>query len=63
MITIKNLSKEFKKPVREEGVLGMFKTLFSRKYTVKKAVNNISFENKKLSQSSLKLRKFFSCHN
>ena len=44
MITIKNLSKEFKKPVREEGVLGMFKTLFSRKYTVKKAVNNISFE-------------------
>ena len=43
MISIQNLSKEFKKPIREEGVIGMFKTLFSRKYTVKKAVNNISF--------------------
>ena len=44
MIQVNNLSKEFKKPVREEGVIGMFKTLFSRKYTVKKAVDNISFE-------------------
>lgn len=43
MIEVKNLSKEFKKPVREEGVIGMFKTLFSRKYTVKKAVDNITF--------------------
>ena len=42
MIEIKNLTKIFKKPVREEGVLGMFKTLFSRKYTSKVAVNNIS---------------------
>lgn len=42
MIEIKNLTKEFKKPVRQEGVLGMFKTLFSRKYTTKVAVNNIS---------------------
>ena len=42
MIEIKNLVKEFKKPIREEGVLGMFKTLFSRKYTTKVAVNNIS---------------------
>ena len=42
MIEIKNLTKIFKKPVREEGVLGMFKTLFSRKYTSKVAVNSIS---------------------
>ena len=42
MIEIKNLTKIFKKPIREEGVLGMFKTLFSRKYTSKVAVNNIS---------------------
>lgn len=44
MIELINLSKEFKKPIREEGVLGMFKTLFSRKYEIKKAVDNISLE-------------------
>jgi ABC-2 type transport system ATP-binding protein len=43
MIEIQNLSKEFKKPVRQQGVKGMFKTLFSRKYTSKMAVDNISF--------------------
>lgn len=42
MIEIKNLTKEFKTAVREEGVRGMFKTLFSTKYEVKSAVNNIS---------------------
>ena len=42
MIEIKNLTKEFKKPIRGEGVLGMLKTLFSRKYISKIAVNNIS---------------------
>ncbi len=44
MIKVINLVKEFKKSIRAEGVLGMFKTLFSRKYSIKKAVNNISFE-------------------
>lgn len=44
MIELINISKEFKKPIREEGVLGMFKTLFSRKYEIKKAVDNISLE-------------------
>lgn len=44
MIELINLSKEFKKPIREEGVLGMFRTLFSRKYEIKKAVDNISLE-------------------
>lgn len=42
MIEIKNLTKEFRTAVREEGVRGMFKTLFSTKYEVKSAVNNIS---------------------
>ena len=31
MIYVNNLVKTFKKPIREEGVLGMLKTLFSRK--------------------------------
>lgn len=44
MIEIKSLTKEFKTAVREEGVLGMFKTLFSTKYEVKSAVNNISLK-------------------
>lgn len=44
MISVKNLCKEFKKPIREEGVWGMFKTLFSKKYIIKKAVDNISFD-------------------
>ena len=43
MIEIKNLTKEFRKPVREQGVKGMFKTLFSRKYVSKIAVNNVNF--------------------
>lgn len=44
MIKLINLTKDFKKPIRAEGVIGMFKTLFSRKYEVKRAVNNISLE-------------------
>ena len=44
MIEIINLVKEFKKPIRQEGVLGMFKTLLSRKYQVIKAVDNISLK-------------------
>ena len=43
MIEIKNLTKEFRKPVREQGVKGMFKTLFSKKYVSKIAVNNVNF--------------------
>ena len=44
MIEIKNLTKEFKKPIRGEGVLGMLKTLFSRKYEVTTAVNHINLD-------------------
>jgi len=43
MIEVKNLVKEFKKPIRGEGVIGMFKTLFSRKYETKVAVDHVSF--------------------
>ncbi len=43
MIEINNLTKEFRKPVREQGVKGMFKTLFSKKYESKFAVNNVNF--------------------
>ena len=34
MIELKNLTKEFKKPIRGEGVIGMLKSLFSRKYEI-----------------------------
>lgn len=44
MIEVRNLKKEFKKPIRGEGISGMIKTLFSRKYEVKTAVNGINFE-------------------
>lgn len=43
MIEVKNLRKEFKKPIRGEGISGMVKTLFSRKYEVKEAVKGINF--------------------
>lgn len=43
MIEVKNLRKEFKKPIRGEGISGMFKTLFSRKYETKVAVKDINF--------------------
>ena len=43
MIELKNVEKYFKKPIRGKGVWGMFKTLFSRKHTLVKAVDGISF--------------------
>ena len=43
MIEVKNLKKTFKKPIRGEGISGMVKTLFSRKYETKEAVKGISF--------------------
>ena len=44
IISVKNLSKTFKKPLRDEGLKGMIKSLFSRKYEEVKAVDDISFE-------------------
>ena len=43
LIEVKNLKKEFKKPVRKEGVIGYIKSLFSKKYTSLYAVNDVSF--------------------
>lgn len=44
IISVKNLSKTFKKPIREEGLKGMVKALFSRKYEEVKAVDGVSFD-------------------
>ena len=44
IISVKNLSKTFKKPIRDEGLLGMIKALFSRKYEEVRAVDDISFD-------------------
>lgn len=44
IIQVKNLVKTFKKPIRGEGLKGMIKTLFSRKYEPIHAVKDISFE-------------------
>lgn len=44
IISVKDLSKTFKKPVRGEGLRGMIKALFSRKYDEVKAVDGISFD-------------------
>lgn len=43
MIELKNVTKHFKKPIRGKGVWGMFKTLFSGKYNLVKAVDGVSF--------------------
>ena len=44
IISVKNLSKTFMKPVRDEGLKGMIKALFSRKYEEVRAVDDISFD-------------------
>lgn len=44
MIEINHLIKEFKRPIRKQGLLGMIQTLFSRKYEIKVAVNDISLK-------------------
>lgn len=44
IIEVKNISKEFKIQKREEGIKGQIKSLFCRKYEIKKAVNDISFK-------------------
>ena len=44
IISVNNLSKTFKKPIRGEGLKGMAKALFSRKYEEVRAVDGISFD-------------------
>ena len=43
MIEVNELTKVFRKPIRGEGLSGMAKTLFSRKYEEIRAVDAISF--------------------
>ncbi|MBR3179255.1 MAG: ATP-binding cassette domain-containing protein [Clostridia bacterium] len=43
MIEVNNLTKVFRKPIRGNGLSGMVKTLFSRKYEEVRAVDGISF--------------------
>ena len=43
MIEVNELTKVFRKPIRGEGLSGMAKTLFSRKYEEVRAVDDISF--------------------
>lgn len=44
IIKLEHLTKQFKKPIRKDGFIGMFKSLFSRKYEITTAVNDISLE-------------------
>lgn len=44
IISVNNLTKVFKKPIRGEGVWDNIKTLFSRKYEEIRAVDNINFD-------------------
>ncbi len=44
IISVKELSKTFKKPLRDEGLIGMIKSLFSRRYEEVHAVDGISFD-------------------
>lgn len=43
MIEVNNLTKEFKINKKYEGLIGTVKSFFSREYTIKKAVDNLSF--------------------
>lgn len=44
LISVKNLNKQFKRPLRKEGFKGAIEDLFNRQYETITAVNNISFE-------------------
>ena len=43
MIEVKNVKKYYKIAKRDKGIMATVKHLFNRKYTVKKAVDDISF--------------------
>lgn len=47
IIEVKNIKKFYKIAKREKGILASIKHLFSKKYEIKKAVNDISFSIKK----------------
>ncbi|MBN2441644.1 MAG: ATP-binding cassette domain-containing protein [Spirochaetales bacterium] len=46
-IIVENIKKEFRVPHREKGMAGAIKSFFSRKYTIRKALDGISFSIKK----------------
>lgn len=43
LIFAKQLVKEFKQPIRKEGIFSSIRTLFNSQYNIKRAVNGISF--------------------
>lgn len=43
LIQVRNLRKEFKLPIRKKGRFGAVRSLFSREYNVKMAVDDVSF--------------------
>ena len=43
MIRVENVVKEFRTPKRQPGLLGGLRTLFTREYAVKRAVDSVSF--------------------
>ncbi|RJX37531.1 ATP-binding cassette domain-containing protein [Paenibacillus pinisoli] len=44
LISVNNLTKQFQRPIRQEGFTGAVKDLFHRQYEYKTAVNDISFQ-------------------
>ena len=44
MIHVENVTKEFKKVVKNPGLAGSVKSLFNKKYDIVKAVDDISFD-------------------
>ena len=44
MIHVENVTKEFKKVIKNPGLAGSVKSLFNRKYEILKAVDDISFD-------------------
>jgi ABC-2 type transport system ATP-binding protein len=43
IVVCDHVSKEFRTPKRQPGLLGSLRTLFTREYTVKRAVDDVSF--------------------
>ena len=43
IIRVENVAKEFRTPKRQPGLIGGVRTLFTREYTVKRAVDGVSF--------------------
>ena len=44
LITVENLAKEFRRPKRHTGTFGGIRTMFTRQYTVSRAVRDVTFE-------------------